>query len=133
MRILKQEDFFIVTHGPTKLFDITERVAEIAKDIDIGLVNVFSKGSTGGLVVLPRDSNTIENYEKDLWKLIPIYGWRHPGNAYAHLRSSLIGTSINVIVEKGKLLLPPRNGIFFLENQFTNARRRHILVTIIVE
>lgn len=128
--IIIQKDFFIVTYGPTKLFDITDKVKEIIKGVERGYVNIFSKGSTGALVVLPQNEEIIEVFEKALWKLIPIYGWRHPGNAYAHLRSSLIGTSLSLLIDNGKILLPENHRIYFLENQFTNARRRHILITI---
>ncbi len=126
-----QRDFFIITHGPTKLFDITDKVLKNIEDVENGVINIFSKGSTGALIIIPRDNKIVEEYEKSLWKLVPVYGWKHPGNAYAHLRSSLIGTALNIPVHKGKILLPQNNGIFFLENQFTNARRRHVLITII--
>ncbi len=128
MRVVALEEKGFVTYGPNKLFDVTEYVGEIAAKVEKGFVAVLCKGSTGALLVLPREKEVIEECERGLWSLVPIYGWRHPGNAYAHLRSTLIGTSIIVAVEKGGLVLPKGSGVFFLENQAVNARRRKIVL-----
>lgn len=119
----------IKTHGPNKLFDITGHLESFSRKVGRGFVNVFSKGSTGALVILPRDEDVVERFEKDLWDLVEVYGWRHPGNAYAHLRSTLIGTNMVVLVEGGKPLIPARHGVFFVENQPYVMRERTIVFT----
>lgn len=116
----------IVTHGPNKLFDVTGLLEEAARRVGEGVAAVFSKGSTGALAVIPRGS--VEEFEEELWSLVPVDGWEHPGNAYAHLRSTLIGTSLLVPVHEGKPCLPEGYGVFFVENQPANARRRKIFV-----
>lgn len=119
----------LITYGPGKLFDITEHVKEAASNVDEEALFLFSKGSTGALVRLPRSEDVIELFEKELWRLVRIYGWPHPGNAYAHLRSTLIGTWMIVPVSEGEPLL---NGLgaYFLENQPVNARKREVFIYV---
>ena len=73
MRKTIQKDFFIITYGPTKLFDITPKILNICKNVKKGFINIFSKGSTGALLILPRENQVIEQIEKELWNLIPVY------------------------------------------------------------
>ena len=119
----------LITYGPGKLFDITDHVKEVASKADRGAIFLFSKGSTGALIRLPRSKDVIELFERELWKLVPIYGWAHPGNAYAHLRSTLMGTWMIIPVNRGKPLLNGL-GIYFLENQPVNARRREVFIYV---
>ncbi len=119
----------LLTHGPNKLFDVTDLVADAASRIGEGVVAVFSKGSTGALVVIPR--RRAEEYEEALWDLVATDGWEHPGNAYAHLRSTLLGTSLLLPVHEGRPCIPAGYGVFFVENQPANVRRRVIYVAAI--
>jgi len=117
----------IITYGPGKLFDITNHLEEVASKMNNGVLVIFSKGSTGALVRLPRSRDAIELFERELWKLVPIYGWDHPGNAYAHLRSTLLGTWMLIPVNRSRPLLN-NLGVYFLENQPVNARRREVFI-----
>jgi secondary thiamine-phosphate synthase enzyme len=51
------------------------------------------------------------------------------GNSPAHIKSSLIGCSVSVIVEKGRLQLGTWQGIFFCE--FDGPRTRKVMVQCI--
>jgi secondary thiamine-phosphate synthase enzyme len=51
------------------------------------------------------------------------------GNADAHIKSTLAGTSVHVIVEDGKLLLGTWQSIFFCE--FDGPRHRRVAVKFI--
>lgn len=116
----------LLTYGPGKLFEITSHIACQAKEIKNGIIHVFSKGSTGALVIIPKDH--VKNFERSLWDLLPVYGWEHPGNAYAHLRSTLIGTSLLILVKDREPLLPENHGVYFIENQPANRRERKIIL-----
>lgn len=131
MRVVRIEEVELLTYGPNKLFEVTSHVSRAAEGVEKGFVAALARGSTGALVVLPSRKEVVEEFEKGLWDLVPVYGWRHPGNAYAHLRSTLIGTSMVVAVEKSRLLLPSGCGVFFLENQPACARRRKIVVVAV--
>ena len=129
MRKTIQKDFFIITYGPTKLFDITPKILNICKNVKKGFINIFSKGSTGALLILPRENQVIEQIEKELWNLIPVYGWKHPGNAYAHLRSTLTSTKIVIPVVDGKPVIG-ESRVYFVENQCYVARDRRITLAV---
>jgi len=131
MRVAAVARIELVTHGPNKLFDITDRVEELARGVGEGAVVLQAVGSTGALVVLPRRREVVEAFESDLWDLVPTLGWRHPGNAYAHLRSTLIGTVLVLPVLGGRLPLGG-SGVFFLENQPAVRRRRSIVAALLV-
>ena len=130
MRVVRTSRIELVTYGPNKLFDVTDRVAELARGVEEGAIVLQAVGSTGALVVLPRRREVIEAFESDLWDLVPTLGWRHPGNAYAHLRSTFIGTTLALPIVGGSLPIEG-NGIFFLENQPALNRRRVVVAAVV--
>lgn len=130
MRVVRTARIEVVTYGPNKLFDITDRVVELAQGVERGFIALQAVGSTGALVLLPRDRGVVEAFERDLWDLVPTLGWRHPGNAYAHLRSTLIGTTLVLPVAGGAVPLG-RCGVFFLENQPALNRHRSVVAAVV--
>ncbi len=127
-------DFIIKTYGPNALFDITKEISSFlnrAKAIR-GLLLISVMGSTGSLVLIPPEQvDPIKNNE--LWALVPVNAeWKHEGNAYAHLRSTVLGTSITVPIRNGKPVLG-RHRIYFIENQCYMARERHFYLVYIGE
>ncbi len=115
----------LVTYGPNKLFDVTRWVEEECRGVKEGAVLVFAKGSTGALVLL--EEGEVEGFERDLWGLVEVYGWEHPGNAYAHLRSTLMGTGLVLPVVDGRPVLGGRR-VYFVENQPALNRHRKLYV-----
>ncbi|MEZ0346128.1 MAG: YjbQ family protein [Infirmifilum sp.] len=130
MRVSRFSRVDLTTYGPNKLFEITEKVAELVKGVKEGAIVLQAVGSTGALVILPRRRDVLNAFEDALWDLVPTLGWRHPGNAYAHLRSTLIGTALALPILDGAL---PLNGcgIFFLENQPALNRRRAVIAAVV--
>lgn len=133
MRVRRVERVSLLTYGPNKLFDVTDRVVELSSPIASGALLLQALGSTGALIVLPRERRLLDLFERDLWELVPTLGWRHPGNAYAHIRSTLIGVWLALPVEDGRPLLGDGNGVFFLENQPAMNRRRTIIAALVDE
>lgn len=130
MRVARLGSIELTTYGPNKLFDITDRVNELARGVKLGILALQAVGSTGALVLLPRRREFVEAFEYSLWDLVPTLGWRHPGNAYAHLRSTLIGTTLALPVIEGGIPLEGI-GIFFLENQPASRRRRRVVASLV--
>jgi len=50
------------------------------------------------------------------------------GNSPAHIQSSLVGATLFLIIEDGKILLGPWQGIFLTE--FDGPRERHVTIKI---
>ncbi|RLE65527.1 MAG: hypothetical protein DRJ47_04970 [Thermoprotei archaeon] len=129
MKVSRLKEIELVTHGPNRLYDVTRELEDLSTNVKEGIIVVFSRGSTGTLIRIP--GNKVEEYRKQLWDLVPIVGWQHPGNAYAHLRSTLLGTFLAIPVFDGKPALEDNLKIFFVENQPAFNRHRKIFVALI--
>jgi secondary thiamine-phosphate synthase enzyme len=54
-------------------------------------------------------------------------GYRHmEGNSAAHIKSTLVGASEQILIEGGHLVLGPWQGIFFCEFDGPSTRRLHV-------
>lgn len=119
------------------LIVITEDVKKLIKSshIEQGLCFLFSPHSTAGLTInsfLDPDTGNDLNFEMN--RLVPTrVDFQHvrdtPTDAAGHIKSSLIGTDLTLIIENGDLLLGRSQGIFFWE--FDGPREREIKVKII--
>jgi len=115
----------IVTYGPMSYFPIRRIVEEEIRKSGVkeGLVTVHAKGATPAIIVSKRDE--IEKVDEAIRRIVPTLGWKH-GNAYAHLRSTLLSTVKTLIVSSGELTLPTDYEIFFLETRFVYNHRRQL-------
>jgi secondary thiamine-phosphate synthase enzyme len=125
-------------HVPTRkrveFIDITSEVAEKVKDISGGICVVYCPHTTAGLTI---NENADPSVQKDiighLGELVPAdKRYEHlEGNADAHIKTSLVGSSLQIIIEKGHLVLGTWQGIYFCE--FDGPRSRNIYIQIIKE
>ncbi|HZH34979.1 MAG TPA: secondary thiamine-phosphate synthase enzyme YjbQ [Pyrinomonadaceae bacterium] len=122
------------SNGREEMIDITAQVAEKLRESKAseGVCVLFVRHTTCGLTV---NENADPDVQRDilhaLRTLIPQHGmdFRHgEQNSDAHLKSSLMGTSVTVPFENGKLLLGRWQGIYLCE--FDGAREREIVMMI---
>ena len=121
--------FSIQSKARTQMIDITPAVqVEIDKaGITDGAVVVFSPHTTAGITINENaDPSVPADLEAILDRMIPWEAnYRHlEGNSAAHAKSSLVGASELVIIEKGRLVLGTWQSIFFCE--FDGPRRRNV-------
>lgn len=116
-----------------ELIEITGEVSNHLPLDGHGICVLFSQHTTCGLTI---NENADPDVQHDillfLRDLIPQYykGFRHfEHNSDAHIKSSLMGSSVTVPFENGRLLLGRWQGIYLCE--FDGARTRKILVKII--
>jgi secondary thiamine-phosphate synthase enzyme len=66
----------------------------------------------------------------ELNKVVPLQdNYKHlEGNAAAHIKATIVGSSETILVEGGRLLLGTWQGIFFCE--FDGPRSRRVLVKV---
>lgn len=113
--------------------DIKQFVAE--SGIKSGECIVFTPHTTAGLTITSFwDPNGFLDLQEEICRLIPTrIDFKHqhdtPTDAAGHVKSSLIGVSIPLIINDGKLLLGGSQGIFFLE--FDGPRKRKYYVKLI--
>lgn len=124
----------VTTSQQTEFIDITAKVEEElrkAGGID-GICYLFNPHTTAGITInegadpaVQHDILTVLN-QIIPWK----FAYRHmEGNSPAHLKASLIGSSIMVFVESGRLVLGTWQKIFFAE--FDGGRTRSIFWRLI--
>src|ERR1700741_3845137 len=122
------------SHQREELVEITEQVErELAQsEAREGILVLYVQHTTAGLTVnenadpdVPRDMLHL------LRTLIPQHGlgFRHgEENSDAHIKATLVGSSVTIPFAKGKLLLGRWQGIFLWE--FDGARERQVVMTI---
>ena len=124
----------IRTKSRVELQDITARVQELVKasGTDHGLCHIFVPHTTAGITVNEHaDPNVVDDVAAQLEALVPQHGdYRHTeGNADAHIKASLMGSSTTLFIEHGILVLGTWQGIFFCE--IDGPRNRTLLVRIV--
>lgn len=117
-----------------ELIDVTERVERVVSQSGVvsGLCHVYVPHTTAGVLVNENaDPDVLSDFLTTLERLIPWdNGYRHAeGNAAAHIKSTLVGTSQTVPVRAGRLALGRWQGIYFAE--FDGPRERHLQVTVL--
>src|SRR5215472_1805849 len=112
-----------------QLIDITDDVQRLVT-VDTGVVWLHCPHTTAALTIQENaDPALRQDYLEHLAKLVPQPGFRHDeGNADAHIKSSLIGTTQPVLVDGGKLVLGRWQAIYFVE--LDGPRRRQVLARV---
>ena len=123
----------INTASSEEFRDITSLIEEKvqASGIKEGLATVFIPHTTAAVTINENaDRSVVEDIITALDKIIPPRGnYSHmEGNSHAHIKSSLIGSSRQIIIQNGRLKLGTWQGIYFCE--FDGPRNRHVWVRI---
>ena len=135
-----QKSITFSTLGQRDIHEITDQVSEVVIEsrIKTGIVNVFNVGSTGAVGTIEFEPGLKKDLPEILDKLIPPsrkYGheqtW-HDGNAHSHLQATLLGPSLTVPIQNGKLELGTWQQIFHLECDI-KPRTRKLIITVIGE
>jgi secondary thiamine-phosphate synthase enzyme len=122
------------TRKRTEMIDITAEVqAEVARSgVRSGLCLVWVPHTTAGLTVNENaDPSVRRDIVAALDRLVPREGdYRHSeGNSDGHIKSTLCGRDVTLIVEEGSLVLGTWQGLFFCE--FDGPRHRSLLVKVL--
>ena len=115
-------------------YNITAHVREAVTKSGVtnGIAVVYCPHTTAGITINENaDPDVVRDMILGLSKAYPDHPeFRHgEGNSAAHLKASAIGSSVNVIVEDGRLLLGTWQGIYFCE--FDPPRQRKFYVKIL--
>lgn len=123
----------IETSSRECLIDITEQVKTIiAKSgIDDGIAVVYCPHTTAGITINEgADPSVRSDIVRFLGDMIPrAYSFDHAeGNSDAHIKASIIGSSVNLLVQDGGIVLGTWQSIYFCE--FDGPRSRKYLVKV---
>lgn len=118
----------VKTRSRIEMVDITSSVQkEISKSkTSDGLCLVYVPHTTAGITINEgADPAVCKDIMDKLNELVPANaGYRHmEGNADSHIKASLMGSSVHVMVENGHLVLGTWQKIFFCEFDGPRSRR----------
>ena len=130
---MKTIQFEVTTNKHTEMIDMTRQVQKAVAESGVkdGICTIFIPHTTAAVTINENaDPDVVRDFTTEINKIVPWEdGYRHmEGNAAAHLKSSMIGFSEQVIIEDGRLVLGTWQGIYFCE--YDGPRRRKVLVKI---
>jgi len=117
-----------------ELVEFTDLVREKLQESGVreGIVLLFTQHTTAGLTINENaDPDVPRDMLHALRTLIPQHGMGfHHGeeNSDAHIKTSLVGTSVTVPFSNGELLLGRWQGIFLCE--FDGGRERQVIMMV---
>jgi secondary thiamine-phosphate synthase enzyme len=127
--------FTVRTRGRTELVEITAEVRDAVRAAGVrsGACVVYCPHTTAAITV---QENADPDVVRDmlLWMngAVPkdVPGFRHAeGNSDSHIKASLVGPSVTVLVEDGELVFGTWQGVYFCE--FDGPRTRTVMVQVL--
>lgn len=126
--------FEIRSREREQMIDITPQVADAVAGSEVvsGLALVYCPHTTAGITINENaDPDVVRDLLDGLRRLAPRdAGWRHSeGNSDAHLKATLVGSSVTIPVSDGRLDLGTWQSVYFCE--FDGPRMRSMSVTLL--
>jgi len=130
------EKLEVKTHEQVELIDITRLIKGVIEKSEIrnGICVIFVPHTTAGITINENaDPDVVRDLVDSINKIIPFdAAYKHiEGNSPAHIKSTLFGPSLSIIVENKTPLLGTWQGIYFCE--FDGPRNRKVFVKVMEE
>jgi len=135
MKSIAAQTHVVQTHQRCEMIDVTGLVRQRVSDEKIrdGVAIVYVPHTTAAVTINENaDPDVQHDLLQKLQSLIPkseSYYQHGEGNSDSHLKTSLTGNSVLVLIESGRLILGQWQGIFFCE--FDGPRRRNLIVKLV--
>ena len=125
------KQFSLQTQSRTDFIKIDQQVAEMVREsgLNDGIATVFIPHTTAGITINENaDPDVTTDLELVLDRVVPWdAGYRHvEGNTAAHAKASMMGSSVQVIIEGGQLKMGTWQSLYFCE--FDGPRTREVWV-----
>ena len=115
---------------------ILQHIPEI-KEIETGMLNVFIKHTSASLTINENaDASVRTDFESHINKMVPenapyyIHTYEGPDDMPAHIKSSLMGASVQIPISAGRLNLGIWQGIYLCEHR-NHGGARSIVITVL--
>jgi len=130
------ENYSFQTSKQREIVVITDQVKKIVKKSGVkeGLCFVFNPHTTAGMTINSYlDPASLQDMIEEFDRLIPTRTDFHhvydtPSDASGHIKTSLAGSSITVIIHEGELVLGHSQGLLFWEFDGPRDRKVHIKI-----
>lgn len=113
--------------------EIIQQFPEI-REINTGIFQVFIKHTSASLTINENADSTVrDDFESHMNQMVPEDQpyYKHttegPDDMPAHIKASLMGTSVQIPVTNGKLNLGTWQGIYLCEHRNHGGRRKLVL------
>jgi secondary thiamine-phosphate synthase enzyme len=123
----------VLTRKRNEMVDITRDVQDVVEqeNIDEGVAIVYVPHTTAGITINEgADPSVQRDIVETLKKLVPETGnYNHmEGNSDAHIKASILGSSVTVLIKNERLVLGTWQHIFFYEGD--GPRTRKVIIKI---
>ena len=123
----------VPTSRRIEMVDITGQIQELVRQSGVteGVCHIFSAHTTAGLTI---NENADPSVAADILMVLNRIisekeAYRHlEGNSPAHIKASLMGPQLTVLVSHGSLLLGTWQGVFLCEFDGPRTRKVHIKI-----
>jgi secondary thiamine-phosphate synthase enzyme len=123
----------VPTSRRTEMVDITGQIQELVRlsGVTEGVCHIFEAHTTAGLTI---NENADPSVQADMLMVLNKIiseqeAYRHlEGNSPAHVKASLLGAQLTVLVSNGRLLLGTWQGVFLCEFDGPRTRKVHIKI-----
>ena len=125
----------IKTRQRSEIVDVTDAIRRLVRQNNIrdGMAICYVPHTTAAVTINENyDPDVKHDVLRKLDELIPkteTYYQHDEGNSDSHVKTSLVGNSVTVLVERGKLVLGQWQGVYLCE--FDGPRQREIDVKIV--
>ena len=132
MQPLRLEKFTVQTSTRNEMVDVTDRLRRILRSHSLaeGMLIVYVPHTTAAVTINENaDPDVKTDLLTKLSALVPKEEkyYRHAeGNSDSHLKAAMLGHSVTVLVEAGRLVLGRWQGVYFCE--FDGPREREMMV-----
>jgi len=121
------------TTSRVEMVDITSQIQELVRQsgVEEGVCHLFEAHTTAGLTI---NENADPSVQADILMVLNRIisdqeAYRHlEGNSPAHIKASLMGAQLSVLVSNGRLLLGTWQGIYLCEFDGPRTRKVHIKI-----
>ncbi|TDT72313.1 secondary thiamine-phosphate synthase enzyme [Hypnocyclicus thermotrophus] len=128
-------EIIIHTSKRNEMIDISSKVYKLIKENNLqnGILYLHVMHTTAAITINENADNDVKiDLINALNSLVPnIKFYHYEGNSDAHLKTSLIGNSVNILIENGNPILGTWQGIYFCE--FDGPRKRKVVAKFIKE
>jgi len=133
--MIYREEIELETRHEMEIIDITGKVEDVVRKsgIENGIANIFIPGSTGAITTIEYEPGLLHDLPAALERIAPSDAYYkheerwHDGNGRSHVKASIIGASLSVPFQDGKLILGTWQQIVFIECDIRPRRRRLII------